>query len=105
MKYKTIKQRLALYKRMLKDYQRSKKIESFLTSLGFCRWIVYNTDAYMWATDSMKDNFPELYKHRPKKQLHQSDLWWNGGSLEPRIKCLVKTIVLTEKLINESKNR
>ena len=110
-KYKTKKQRLAIYEKALKDYtQRYKEVGGIDTFIwdknetifnnGLCFYFAsrfYNVDTY----DAFKEILPELYKTKPK-QASDSGWWFGDGELLPRIKCLKKAIKITKSKIEKN---
>ena len=96
MKTNTLKQRLEVYKRALKDF--SKPIH-FHTDAGFCYYFNDSLDIFTYS--EFFSVLPELYKFKPRKKAAM--FWFSAKDLKPRIAALKKAIAYTEKKIAQGK--
>lgn len=110
-KINTTRQRLALYKKMLQDFDSN----SFSTQNGFCYYL-YNLDLSlsMYEEDNErygKTRLPELTRYKPSLAYAEAGSYWFAPGYEcnkigiknPRIRLLKKAIRYTEKLILKGK--
>lgn len=88
MKINTVRQRLALYKKALKDYKAPHP--KCGTSTGFCR---YFSNVHKLSYGYLHQDLPELSKGRP-----QDGYWFKKyGVTKARIKALEKAIQRCEE--------
>ena len=89
MKYKTLKQRLKIYEKMLSDYKKSLTLtfyekRKYNTEYGLCLYL-----DFLLCLIDIKNDFPELWKQKPS-HCYNNRFWWTKGSLKPRIKAIKK---------------
>lgn len=83
-------ERLTIYKKMLKTFERGPK---YTFILGFCRELEDINEGLNRSKDIK--NYPELMKHKPEDK-PIGEFWWsiykNSGGREIRIKVLQEVI-------------
>ncbi len=94
MKTNTLRQRLAVYKKALNDYENSGKY----TREGFCNY--FTEMRLIFYCSDLKIKLPELCRYKPKDMIW---FWFPLGELPPRIALLKKAIRYTESQIKKGK--
>jgi hypothetical protein len=95
-KYETKKQRLKVYKDILKEATRD---ETDITMRGLCLAIrdkcgiaIYDNNGELF-----EKKLPELYAQKPKTVCESDDrYWWAPGEWQPRIEALMNAIKMIE---------
>ena len=95
MKKNTLRQRLAVYKKALKDYENEVQ-----TDLGFCHYFRVVCEIWVFV-DFFEINLPELSRFQPNK--YPESYWCPSGETKPRIAILKKAIRYTESQIKKGK--
>ena len=96
MKTNTLRQRLAVYKKALKDYEDNVGI----TYAGFCKY--FSLIKAIYCGFELEYTLPELARYKPKKDYPEC-YWCPSGETKPRIALLKKAIRYTESQIKKGK--